>query len=90
MAEKDVPVGGFKCFPLMDGSLVYPKELLFPGPLEQDAADALAPEPVPSEFLVSYPGLRVDTGKKRLLIDTGAGAMSTDTGYLNGNLEARS
>jgi glyoxylase-like metal-dependent hydrolase (beta-lactamase superfamily II) len=89
MAEKYVSVGGFKCFPLMDGSLVYPKELLFPGSLEQDAADAVAPEPLPNEFLVSYSGLLVDTGKKRVLIDTGAGAMGQDTGHLAANLEAR-
>jgi glyoxylase-like metal-dependent hydrolase (beta-lactamase superfamily II) len=89
MAEKYVSVGGFKCFPLMDGSLVYPKELLFPGPLEKDAADALAPEPLPKEFVVSYSGLLVDTGKKRVLIDTGAGTMSPDTGHLAANLKER-
>jgi len=89
MAEDFVSIGGIRCFPLLDGSLVYPKEMLFPGPLEKDAADALAPEKLPKEFEVSYSGLLVDTGKKRVLIDTGAGAMGPDTGHLATNLEAR-
>lgn len=88
MAEKFVSIGGFRCYPLTDGSVLYPKEMLFPGPLEKDAADVMAPEPVPKEFMVSYTGLLVDTGKKQVLIDTGAGAFTPDTGHLPENLKA--
>jgi glyoxylase-like metal-dependent hydrolase (beta-lactamase superfamily II) len=89
MPENYVSIGGFRCYPLMDGSLVYPKQLLFPGQLEEEAMEALAPDPLPPEFLVSYSALLVDTGKKRVLIDTGAGQMGPDTGHLLKGLEAR-
>ena len=90
MPEKFVRIGGFRCYPLTDGSVLYPKEMLFPGPLEKDAANVMAPEPLPKEFMVSYSGLLVDTGKKRVLIDTGAGAFTPDTGHLPENLRTRS
>jgi glyoxylase-like metal-dependent hydrolase (beta-lactamase superfamily II) len=89
MDGKYMSIGGFKCFPLTDGSLVYPKEALFPGQLEDELKEALGPDPVPNEFLVSYSGLLVDTGKKRVLIDTGAGALGPDTGHLLANLKTR-
>lgn len=89
MGDKFVSVGEFRCYPLTDGSLLYPKEMLFPGRLEEEVAGALAPAPVPSEILVNYSGLLVDTGKQRILIDTGAGAMGPDTGHLPGCLASR-
>jgi glyoxylase-like metal-dependent hydrolase (beta-lactamase superfamily II) len=89
MNEKFVTIGGFRCYPLMDGSLVYPKEMLFPGQLEEEAVEALAPDPLPKQFLVSYSALLVDTGKRRVLIDTGAGEMGPETGHLLHGLEAR-
>jgi glyoxylase-like metal-dependent hydrolase (beta-lactamase superfamily II) len=88
VAEKFVSIGGFRCFPLSDGSLVYPKDAVFPGRLEDELADALAPNPVPEEIRVAYSGLLVDTGKRRVLIDTGAGALGPDTGRLPENLQA--
>jgi glyoxylase-like metal-dependent hydrolase (beta-lactamase superfamily II) len=88
MAEKFVSVGGFRCFPLSDGSLIYPKDAVFPGRLEEDLAEALAPNPVPQEMRVEYSGLLVDTGKQRVLIDTGAGTLGPDTGRLPENLRA--
>ena len=86
MAEKFVSIGGFRCFPLRDGSLIYRKDSIFPGKLEADLAEALAPNPIPKEIRVGYSGLLVDTGKERVLIDTGAGALGPDTGRLPENL----
>jgi glyoxylase-like metal-dependent hydrolase (beta-lactamase superfamily II) len=88
MAEKFVSIGGFRCFPLSDGSAIYPKDAVFPGRLETEVEEAFAPAPVPDEIRVAYSGLLVDTGKKRVLIDTGAGAFGPDTGRLPENLQA--
>ena len=88
MSDKYVSVGGFRCFPLRDGALVYPKEALFPGRSDADLADALAPRPVPPEITLNYAGLLVDTGKQRVLIDTGAGPLGPETGRLHENLKA--
>lgn len=88
MAEMFVSIGGFRCFPLSDGSLIYPKDAVFPGRLEEELEEALGPDRVPSEIRVGYSGLLVDTGKRRVLIDTGAGALGPDTGHLPENLKA--
>jgi glyoxylase-like metal-dependent hydrolase (beta-lactamase superfamily II) len=88
MGETYVSIGGFRCYPLSDGALVYPRETLFPGKSDAELADALSPRPVPEEITLSYAGLLVDTGKQRVLIDTGAGALGPETGHLPENLKA--
>ena len=89
MGGKYVSIGGFRCYPVTDGSLLYPKQMLFPEPLmQQEVADALAPEPLRDEILVHYSGLLVDTGKKRILIDTGGGTMGPETGQMPEHIAA--
>jgi glyoxylase-like metal-dependent hydrolase (beta-lactamase superfamily II) len=82
MPEKYIRIGEFRCFPLSDGHLRYPKQALFPNQTDTEMADALAPEPVEPQIRVGYSGLLVDTGRERILIDTGAGTLGPDTGRL--------
>jgi glyoxylase-like metal-dependent hydrolase (beta-lactamase superfamily II) len=82
MPEKSLRIGDFRCFPLSDGYLTYPKQALFPNQTDAELADALAPEPVEPQMRVGYSGMLVDTGRHRILIDTGAGTLGPDTGRL--------
>jgi glyoxylase-like metal-dependent hydrolase (beta-lactamase superfamily II) len=83
-----VAIGEFRCFPLSDGSLIYPKDAMFPDRSEAELADGLAPETVPSEMNVGYSGLLIDTGTRRILIDTGAGPLGPNTGHLHEGVSA--
>jgi len=67
MPERYIRIGEFRCFPLTDGQLSYPKHALFPNRTDTEVADALAPEPVEPEMPVGYSGLLIDTGKQRIL-----------------------
>jgi glyoxylase-like metal-dependent hydrolase (beta-lactamase superfamily II) len=82
MQGKPVAIGEFRCFPLPDGSFLYPKDAIFPGRSDAELAAGLAPEKAQAEMSVEYSGLLVDTGKRRILIDTGAGALGPGTGHL--------
>lgn len=88
MPEKYIRIGEFRCFPLSDGCLTYPTHAVFPNRTDAEMADALAPQPVEPEMQVGYSGMLVDTGKQRILIDTGAGALGPDTGRLPESVEA--
>jgi glyoxylase-like metal-dependent hydrolase (beta-lactamase superfamily II) len=82
MSEKHISIGEFRCFPLNDGGLVYPKHALFPDRSDSELTEALAPQPLEAEMNVGYSGLLIDTGSQRVLIDTGAGSLGPDTGRL--------
>jgi len=86
--NETVAIGEFRCFPLSDGCLNYPKAALFPGRSDAELADGLAPEPVAAEMSVDYSGLLIDTGTRRILIDTGAGPLGPNTGYLHESVSA--
>jgi glyoxylase-like metal-dependent hydrolase (beta-lactamase superfamily II) len=83
-----VAIGEFRCFPLSDGSLSYPRDAVFPERSAEESADDLAPETVESEINVEYSGLLVDTGTRRILIDTGAGPLGPNTGHLHEGVSA--
>src|SRR5262245_57149182 len=86
MPEMFVRIGDFRCFPLMDGSFQYPKDALFPGRSEPELAAVLGPCDAPSTLNIGYSGLLIDTGKQRIVIDTGAGPLGASTGRLPENL----
>jgi glyoxylase-like metal-dependent hydrolase (beta-lactamase superfamily II) len=88
MQAKAIAIGEFRCFPLSDGSLIYPKDAMFPGRSEAELADGLAPEKVQPEMSVEYSGLLIDTGTRRILIDTGAGPLGPNTGHLHEEISA--
>jgi glyoxylase-like metal-dependent hydrolase (beta-lactamase superfamily II) len=88
MQAKAIAIGEFRCFPLSDGSLNYPKGAMFPGRSEAELASGLAPEKVQPEMSVEYSGLLVDTGTRRILIDTGAGPLGPNTGHMHESLSA--
>jgi glyoxylase-like metal-dependent hydrolase (beta-lactamase superfamily II) len=88
MQSKAVQIGEFRCFPLSDGSLNYPTDAIFPGRSEAELADGLAPEEVRPEMSVEYSGLLIDTGARRILIDTGAGPLGPNTGHLHEDVSA--
>ncbi len=87
-------VGSFPCTLVLDGHFAYPH----PGPTflanlpeaEQEAAiRAYGLDPTTwHEYLSPYPSLVVDTGRHRVLVDTGAGSLGPLTGQLQPNLIA--
>lgn len=85
---KCIAIGDFLCYPLLDGSLNYPTDAVFPGRSEAELSNDLAPEIVQSEMSVEYSGLLIDTGTRRILIDTGAGPLGPNTGHLHEGISA--
>jgi glyoxylase-like metal-dependent hydrolase (beta-lactamase superfamily II) len=85
-------VGSFPCTLVLDGHFAYPH----PRPTflanlpeaEQEAAiRAYGLDPTTwHEYLSPYPSLVVDTGRHRVLVDTGAGSLGPLTGQLQPNL----
>jgi glyoxylase-like metal-dependent hydrolase (beta-lactamase superfamily II) len=86
--RKAVTIGDFRCFPLSDGSMIYSQGAVFPGRSKGELADAFASTSVPSELTIEYSGLLVDTGSRRILIDTGAGSLGPTTGHLHEKVAA--
>jgi glyoxylase-like metal-dependent hydrolase (beta-lactamase superfamily II) len=76
-------IGEYDCWTLADGQFSYPGGLLL-----QPEGPASACVEVPDRLDVPYVGMLVDTGRVRILIDTGAGALGPDTGKLPENLAA--
>ena len=84
--EACVRVGDLRCYPLADGDHEYPTSAVFPGRSDEELEAVLPAGGVSQDLLVGYSGLLVDTGKQRILIDTGAGPLSPTTGRLLGSL----
>ena len=82
MPEAQVQIGDFHCFPLADGDHEYPKGAIFPGRSDEELAGLFGSGGVPPELRVAYSGLLIDTGRQRILIDTGAGPLGPTTGRL--------
>jgi len=85
-------VGAFTCTLLSDGTFHYPAEGMVPGISQKDLAkwlDKSQPDVVPSPWIC----LLVDTGDRKLLIDTGGGPTAVDafpgTGKLFRALQSR-
>lgn len=72
-------IGDFKCYPVPDGNLLYPRAALSGDDPERIAG-------LPEQVAVPYTPLLVDTGSQRILFDTGAGPMAPSTGFLEESL----
>jgi glyoxylase-like metal-dependent hydrolase (beta-lactamase superfamily II) len=90
-------VGDFDCAAVADGTFTYapplfpiPAEFLFVNPPREELAPVLAEHGLRLEqweaLTTPFTCLLVDTGSRRLLIDTGAGGLTPNTGNLVGNL----
>lgn len=74
-----IRVGDFRCYPISDGDLLYPRTALCGDDPERTIG-------VPEQVALPYTPLLVDTGSHRILIDTGAGALAPTTGHLEESL----
>lgn len=75
-----IPIGAFRCYPIADGDLLYPRATLAGQDLERVAA-------FPEQVAVPYTPLLVDTGTHRVLIDTGAGPLAPSAGFVETSLQ---
>ena len=67
-------IGEFRCFALSDGSVPYPAPLLFANISDEARNEALGESNGgPEQLDVPYTCLLIDTGKQRVLVDTGLG-----------------
>lgn len=81
-------VGDFKCFAVSDGSVDYPASLMLPVQPDQhlDRAAQEGPQDT-GTVAVPYTCLYIDTGRQRILVDTGIGSgVAPSAGKLLENL----
>jgi len=87
-------VGKFRCTTVLDGVYLYehPGLLLCANAPQGELAEALAPHGINlaswTEWASPYPGLVIDTGMHKVLVDTGAGGSLPGTGKLIQNMHA--
>jgi glyoxylase-like metal-dependent hydrolase (beta-lactamase superfamily II) len=87
-------VGKFKCTIILDGEHLYehPAVLLFANAPQSELQGALARHGIDlaswTGWLSPYPGLVIDTGEHKVLVDTGAGGSLPGTGELIPNMRA--
>src|SRR5829696_7989287 len=97
------PLGAFQCVSVSDGTFNYPLDAFFANVSSEEVEEALRRRHLPTDHITTpYTCLFVDTGRRRVLIDTGAGNLAavaprmfpsvdhttTVTGTLLGHLEA--
>lgn len=87
-------LGDFACTVVNDGSFTYhhPAAVFFANAPEEELARVLAEHKLEpehwTEYVSPYTALLVDTGRQRVLVDTGAGNMAPTTGNLMSSLQA--
>ena len=87
-------LGNLKCIVVSDGSFTYhnPAQVFFANAPEQELEQVLREHNLEpehwTEYVSPYTCLLVDTGRQRVLVDTGAGDMAPTTGNLIPNLQA--
>src|SRR5579871_6317535 len=74
-----IAVGRFRCCPIADGEMIYPRAAIYGDDPERTAG-------IPEQITAPYMPLLVDTGSQRVLIDTGAGPLGPTTGRLQQSL----
>lgn len=85
-------IGRLECAIVSDGTFSYPHpaHLLFVNAPQDELAPALAASgiqlPQWDAYESPYPGLLIDTGREKVLLDTGAGDFGPSTGRLVSNL----
>jgi len=81
-------VGTLECTPLSDGSFPYPPSLFFANVPAPKLEEELRKRHLPTDQVMgTYTCLLISTGRKKVLLDTGAGSMVPSTGELLKNLE---
>lgn len=81
-------IGSFKCIALSDGTFTYPSSnaLLFANAAYEELRARLLEQHLLLEqwtsWISPYTCLVIDTGRHRVLVDTGAGTLGPDTGHL--------
>jgi glyoxylase-like metal-dependent hydrolase (beta-lactamase superfamily II) len=86
-------VGKLECFTILDGTFTYthPAQLFFANAPQDRLVQVLQEHNITIEtwdgYVSPYPSLVIDTGKHRLLVDTGAGDLAPTTGHLVPNLQ---
>ncbi len=79
-------IGKICCSPVVDGTFTYPANWFFRN--ITDAGEELRSRNLPSdEVTTPYSCLLVETGRKRVLIDTGAGPLAPTTGQVLSRLQ---
>jgi glyoxylase-like metal-dependent hydrolase (beta-lactamase superfamily II) len=83
-------VGTFECLiAVSDGTFTYPAGLLFVNASQDQREQALRDHNLPPDQVTTpYTCLVIDTGRHRVLVDTGAGTLAPTTGKLLQNLQA--
>jgi glyoxylase-like metal-dependent hydrolase (beta-lactamase superfamily II) len=82
-------IGDFHCLAVSDGTFVYPPGGVFFNARQEEYEAALAERHLPlDEVKTPYTCLYLDTGKNRVLVDTGAGTLAPTTGRLVKNLRS--
>ncbi len=87
-------VGAFECMVIKDGSYAYPHpaQIFFVNVPQENVTPVLREHGLDpeqwQEYVSPYPSLFINTGRHRVLIDTGAGDMAPTTGKLLPNLGA--
>jgi glyoxylase-like metal-dependent hydrolase (beta-lactamase superfamily II) len=80
-------IGAFECIALLDGQVTYAADKYFANAPADELAVALGDHGVDPERIPSpYSGLVINTGRRLVLIDTGAGDFAPGLGRLHGNL----
>jgi glyoxylase-like metal-dependent hydrolase (beta-lactamase superfamily II) len=80
-------IGNFNGLAVSDGTFDYPAGLFFANARKEDYEQELSERQLPLEQITTpYVCLYLDTGKHRVLVDTGAGKLAPTTGRLIQNL----
>lgn len=82
-------VGDFKCIAISDGTFRYPVAMFFANVSKEQYEPALRQRGLSLEQIeVPYTCLYIDTGRERVLVDTGAGDLAPTAGKLLPRLHA--
>ncbi|HET7036747.1 MAG TPA: MBL fold metallo-hydrolase [Thermomicrobiaceae bacterium] len=82
-------VGDFQCLAVTDGVSAFPAAVVFGNPSDTERERVLVAHGKPTDMVESsLTSVVVDTGRNRVLIDTGVGAFTPATGKLLANLRA--
>jgi glyoxylase-like metal-dependent hydrolase (beta-lactamase superfamily II) len=80
-------IGAFDCLAVSDGTFAYPAGAFFANARKEDYEQGLRERQLPLDQITTpYVCLYLDTGRHRVLVDTGAGKLAPTTGRLVKNL----